>query len=104
MALDAQTKALLEQGARAGFPPPHQVSPEVARRNMRTSRAMRVGTREKVDNVQDRSIPGPAGPIPLRIYTPSGQSTLPVLVYFHGGGWVLGDLDSHDSNCRALAN
>jgi acetyl esterase len=104
MALDPQTKAVLEEGARAGSPPPHQVPPEVARRNLRARRAMAVGTPEQVEKVENRTIPGLAGPLPVRIYTPSGQSPLPVLVYFHGGGWVLGDLDSHDGNCRALVN
>jgi acetyl esterase len=104
MALDPQTKAVLEEGARAGFPPPHQVPPAVARCNLRARRAMAVGTLEKVEKLEDRTAPGPAGPIPVRIYTPTGQSSLPVLVYFHGGGWVLGDLDSHDGICRALAN
>ncbi|MBX8687528.1 alpha/beta hydrolase fold domain-containing protein [Mycobacterium sp. 20091114027_K0903767] len=61
-----------------------------------------------VGNVEDRTVPGPAGEIPVRIYHPldsAGAGTgLPVLVYFHGGGFVLCDLDSHDSCCRRLAN
>ncbi|OCB59268.1 lipase [Mycobacterium vulneris] len=63
-----------------------------------------------VGNVEDRTVPGPAGEIPVRIYHPldsadAGTGTgLPVLVYFHGGGFVLCDLDSHDSCCRRLAN
>lgn len=61
-----------------------------------------------VGNVEDRTVPGPAGEIPVRIYHPldsAGADTgLPVLVYFHGGGFVLCDLDSHDSCCRRLAN
>ena len=51
--------------------------------------------------------PGPGGPIPLRAYRPAGSSTeeiLPLLMYFHGGGWVIGDLDTHDVVCRQLAN
>jgi acetyl esterase len=59
-----------------------------------------------VGNVEDRTIPGPAGEIPVRIYHPLGAADtgLPVLVYFHGGGFVLCDLDSHDSCCRRLSN
>ncbi|WP_155827037.1 alpha/beta hydrolase [Jongsikchunia kroppenstedtii] len=61
-----------------------------------------------VAGVEDRTIPGPAGEIPVRIYRPRGAEQgpqgLPVLVYFHGGGFVLCDLDSHDSCCRRLAN
>jgi acetyl esterase len=58
-----------------------------------------------VAKVEDREIPGPAGPIPVRIYWPLGATgTLPLITYFHGGGWVICDLDSHDGSCRALAN
>src|SRR5262249_58080230 len=46
----------------------------------------------------------PAGPIPTRLYRPEGSGPLPLLVYFHGGGWVLGGLASHDALCRSLAN
>ncbi len=49
---------------------------------------------EKVAKVEDRKIPGPAGEIPIRIYTPEGTGPFPVLVFFHGGGWVIMDLDS----------
>jgi acetyl esterase len=49
-------------------------------------------------------IPGPGGEIPVRIYRPSDDDRLPALVYFHGGGWVLGNLDSHDATCRLLTN
>jgi acetyl esterase len=53
--------------------------------------------------VEDRRIPGPAGEIPVRIYTPEGEAPLPVLAFLHGGGWVIGSLESHDALCRALA-
>jgi acetyl esterase len=60
---------------------------------------------DDVGSVNDRTIPGPAGEIPVRVYTPlkSGAGR-GVLVYFHGGGWVIGDLDSHDAVCRAVSN
>ncbi|MFS2056229.1 alpha/beta hydrolase, partial [Variovorax sp. CT11-76] len=56
--------------------------------------------------VRDLAADGPHGPIPVRIYRPlaSGAGPLPVLVYYHGGGWVIGDLDTHDVLCRELAN
>ena len=59
-----------------------------------------------VARVEDRAIPGPAGDIPVRIYWPSGAAAgpLPGVVFFHGGGWVICGLDSHDGQCRALAN
>lgn len=54
-------------------------------------------------SVQDRTIPGPAGDIAVRLYTPEGSGPFPVVVYFHGGGFVLGDLDTHDMIPRGLA-
>lgn len=57
-----------------------------------------------VARVENRSVPGSAGDIPVRIYWPTDQTPLPVLVWFHGGGWVLGTLDASDHTCRELAN
>jgi len=54
-------------------------------------------------NIADREIPGPGGPLPIRTYTPLGIGPHPVIVYFHGGGWVVGDLDTQDAIARALA-
>jgi acetyl esterase len=54
--------------------------------------------------VEDRTIPGPAGDIPVRVYTPTGDGPKPVIVYFHGGGWVIGDLDVCDNPVRRIAN
>ncbi len=59
---------------------------------------------EQVSKVEDSTIPGPAGTIPIRVYTPDGSGPFPVLVYFHGGGWVIADLNTYDSTPRALAN
>lgn len=56
-----------------------------------------------VGDVADRMIEGPGGDIPVRIYTPTGSGPFPVIVYYHGGGWVLADLDTHDASARALA-
>ena len=63
------------------------------------------GTPLAVDSVEELAIPGPRGPIPARLYRPQAKSgaATPLLVYFHGGGWVLGSLDSHESVCRFLA-
>ncbi|MBF7729737.1 alpha/beta hydrolase [Pseudomonas sp. N040] len=58
----------------------------------------------QVAEVRNLSIPGPGGPLPVRIYLPQHSATaLPIILYFHGGGWVVGDLDSHDNLCRTLA-
>lgn len=63
-----------------------------------------LGEPEPVAGVHDDVVPGPADPIPVRRYLPDVAGPLPVLVWFHGGGFVLGGLDSHDHLCRALAN
>jgi acetyl esterase len=57
----------------------------------------------ELPSVTDRTIPGPGGELPVRIYRPSDEQGLPVVVFFHGGGWVIGGLESHDHVCRALA-
>jgi acetyl esterase len=57
-----------------------------------------------VATVDDRTIPGPAGEIPVRIYRPDGDALKPVIVYYHGGGWVIGTIGTHDDGCRAFAN
>lgn len=63
------------------------------------------GPGEDVGEVADRTLPGPAGEIPVRVYTPAdAPGPLPVVVFYHGGGWVIGDLDSHDRECRAICN
>jgi acetyl esterase len=61
------------------------------------------GPPEPLAKVELRRIPGPSGEIPLRIYTPEGTGPFPGIVYFHGGGWVIGTLDTHDGVCRQLA-
>ena len=52
----------------------------------------------------ERTIPSPAGPIPVNVYTPKGADPFPVIVYFHGGRWVIADLDTYDSSARAPTN
>jgi acetyl esterase len=64
----------------------------------------RVTPREAVARVEDREIPGPNGPIPVRIYTPEGAGPFPILVYFHGGGWVVCSIETHDAWCRHITN
>jgi len=54
--------------------------------------------------IADRTIPGPGGPLPVRIYTPVGDGLFPLMTFFHGGGWVVGDLDTQDMICRALCH
>lgn len=102
MPLDPQVALLIK--AEANTPEMHTLSVEDARRQVLLSVNALEGEKEPVKNVEDRKIPGPGGSIPVRIYTPEGKGPLPMLVYFHGGGWVLCNLDTHDSICRALAN
>jgi len=62
------------------------------------------GPEQPVHQVENRRVPGDGGPIAVRVYRPSGAPSLPALIYFHGGGFVLGGLDMNDRPCRALAN
>jgi acetyl esterase len=57
-----------------------------------------------VHAVEDREVPGPAGSIPVRVYRPSADAQLPIVVWFHGGGWVIGSLETHDNLCRLLCD
>jgi acetyl esterase len=57
-----------------------------------------------VARVRDRAIEVPDGEVPIRIYEPDGTRPQPAVVYFHGGGWIVGSIYSHDTLCRALAN
>jgi acetyl esterase len=100
--LDPQVKVLLDQMAAAKQPAFHSQSPTDARNAMRAMLNV-LGPGPEVAKVENRKIPGPAGELPVRIYSPSGKPN-GILVYFHGGGWVVGDLDSHDYVCRALTN
>ncbi len=103
MPLDPQARALLDQLQSMGGPPLHEQSVPQARQLMESLRAL-TGPGDPVARVEDRRIPGPAGDIPVRLYGPDGPAPRPLLVYFHGGGWVLGSLESHDNTLRRLAN
>jgi len=102
MPLDPQVKVLLDM--MKGMPSFSELSPAAARKQTSEMRAMRNAAPPPVANVENRKIPGPAGSIPVRIYTPAGSGPFPVLVYYHGGGFVIGDLESHDGVCRQLTN
>jgi acetyl esterase len=102
MPLHPQVKKVLEQMAAAG-PPLHHLSPVEARKAIEVMRAT-AGEPERVAKVENRTFRGPAGNLPVRIYTPDGRGPFPVLVYFHGGGWVVGSIETVDASCRSLAN
>jgi len=108
--LHPQLVALLERAAKSPLPPYYEVPPAVARRFYRDTRGPLTPDPPAVESVQLLLAPGPtgsAGPVPVRAYRPKGagkEEVLPALVFFHGGGWVIGDLDTHDVVCRTLAN
>jgi len=99
MPLDSQIQEVMALVAAQGFPPTHTVSPEQARAN---GQARPRAKGPEVSGVVDRTIPGPESELPVRIYTPVGTGPFPALVWFHGGGWVVGDLDSADATARFL--
>ncbi len=101
MPMDDATRTVMDLMT-ASFPRIDEVGAVAAREHLANLPAM--GEPEPIVAVEDRSIPGPAGDIPVRIYRPSDDDGLPVVVYFHGGGWAICGLDSHDGTCRALAN
>jgi acetyl esterase len=106
MTLDPQAKTVIEQLARAQLPAYPTVGAVEARRIYRESRAPLTPPKPELATIEDRRIDGPHGAIPLRHYRPHGGGEggeLPALVYFHGGGWTIGDLDTHDVICRTLA-
>lgn len=98
MALHPQAQALLELVAREGAPEYHTLTAAEAR-VLAARRKLPPGPEVQVTDLQ---MPGPGGPIRLRLYRPSQRGFLPGLVYYHGGGFVIGSLDSHDPLCREL--
>ncbi len=107
MAIDPQMRGVLARIATAALPAFCTVSADEARRLYRESRAAFSPAAPEVGAVRDLAASGPAGSIPLRLYRGLGTEAgalLPVLVFFHGGGWTIGDLDTHDVVCRTLAN
>ena len=105
--LDPQAQAMVDAMARMQVLPLSQLSVEQAREQFARTRAPFLAPPQEVGAVSDSAIPGPAGKLRIRAYRPLGsrhEEALPALVYFHGGGWVFGDLDSHDPLCRELCN
>ncbi|MSQ71548.1 MAG: alpha/beta hydrolase [Betaproteobacteria bacterium] len=106
--LDPQVRELLARLAATSTPPMHTLSPAEARVLYKRTRLPLQPPPVAVADLRDTEFPGGAGQATgARIYRPLGSTPdelLPAIVYFHGGGWVYGDLDSHDAACRALAN
>jgi acetyl esterase len=105
--LDADSQAFLDLIKKLGRPPIDSLPPLEAREVFRRGRMATQPELPHVDRVREYQVPGPNGLIPVRVYRGAGTADmgpLPVHVYYHGGGWVLGDLDSHDWVCRSIAN
>ncbi len=105
VALDPQMKLFLEAANADGPMFLRSETPEQARAKMMALLEARPTTPPEVYSALDRTIEGPHGSLPIRIYTPAEARTpMGILMYFHGGGWVLGNLETHDIVCRNLAN
>jgi acetyl esterase len=98
MPLNPQAKAVLDKMAEMGLPPRQEQTPHFARTNSATP----PDPGPDVAKVEDRDVPGPAGGVPVRIYTPQGSGPFPLLMWYHGGGWVVGSRDSVDGTCRRM--
>ena len=101
-----QAARFLDQLKKLNLPRVEATTPEEARELMLTS-VLGLGPPAEVDEVDDRDVPGPDGPITIRIYSPGdhakGEAVRGAVLFFHGGGFVTGDLATHDGLCRALA-
>jgi acetyl esterase len=100
MPLDPGTAALLQLIEAAPYPPMHESTPEVARKAFRamTVDLVTPETQVPVGNVEELTV----AERPARLYRPDVEGPVPTLVFLHGGGWVIGDLDTHDQTCRRL--
>jgi len=104
MPLDPAAKRFLDRLAAVN--PPSALSLTVSERRSALEQLLKLGgSPQPLRSIEERSLPGPAGPLPIRIYTPEGAAAgpQPALVYFHGGGLVAGSLETHDGICRSLA-
>src|SRR5262245_62655578 len=105
MALDAQVQAVITLVIKSGRPAYNTLSPKDARQLFKETRPASTPTPPEIGAVTNVLAGGPGGAIPLRVYRPRGVAAgtpIPVLVFFHGGGWVIGDLETHDVLCRQL--
>ncbi len=101
--LDPNVRLLLEALKAQGRTPLESLPPVEARQVAADDLKMLGGTLEPIGSIENLRVPGPHGDIPIRVYTPDAPAPRPALMYFHGGGWVLCDLDTHDVPCTAIA-
>src|SRR5262249_46601137 len=113
MALDPQAANVIDLVVKSGRPPYHLLSPKEARQMFRDTRPASTPPAPQIGNVpalqwrigRELAAEGPFAPIRVRLSRPAGVADsrrLPVLVFFHGGGWVIGDLETHDVICRQI--
>jgi acetyl esterase len=102
--LDSRIEELLRRRAENPPTPITQLTPAQARESRNAAMQAACIAAEPVARIVDRLLPTPTGTLPVRVYATAGPGPKPVLVFFHGGGWVLGNLNTHDPVCRALAN
>ena len=105
MQLDTHVRNLLDMFANSGQPKIWELPPAQAR-DMALALTQMVEGKEPIGKMENGFLPGPEGPLSFRIYTPAsaGSEPLACIVYFHGGAWIFGNLDTHDCMCRMLAN
>ncbi|MHB1444163.1 MAG: alpha/beta hydrolase [Acidimicrobiales bacterium] len=103
MPLDPEAQTFLDGLAQAGARSAAETSPEEMRAGYALLSALGLPVAEPA-STEDRLIPGPTGDIPVRIYRPQTEGTHPVVVFFHGGGFVIGGLDTHDPLCQQLSS
>lgn len=102
MPLHAQVKGFLDMLVAAKAPAFHQLPVADSRKAFSSLIAMLPPSTATIAGTRDLRIPGPAGELPIRIYTPVGQGPFPIVMHFHGGGFVIGDLEIYDSTCREI--
>jgi acetyl esterase/lipase len=105
VSLDAQTQALIEQMKQGGFKPANQIPIEISRTALTQMAITMAAPKADVFASEDRNIAGPGGDLPIRVYRHAAKingQTSPVVIFFHGGGMYLGDLETHDHVCRYI--
>jgi acetyl esterase len=104
MPLDPQARAYMDAVAALGFPAPRTITPTEWRAQAPV-RAKHFGIApQPIARVENRTVPGPDGDVPIRVFVPEAAGPLPILVHYHGGGWVIGSVDGSENLCRAMAN
>ncbi|MGY1755193.1 alpha/beta hydrolase [Blastococcus sp. SYSU D01042] len=102
MPVDPHLAALLAMAQEAGLPPIYEGTPEAGRAQYLAMNATRPETQVPVGSIEDITVPGGQGDLPARVYRPEGEGPFPTVAFFHGGGWVIGDLETHDTMARSI--